>query len=171
MPISKELKNEIRTMYREGVRQEKLCTIFGVSRSSVCRVVKGSTRDLRDDKIRKLWREGETVEQIMRITGLKRCTVRKVTKGIKNGRWIRTPICEYCGDEFKQDRYKNSLYCRLECKRKAVARKLSDEKHERNEEIRKLRAEGMTLQAIGDKYGLSRQRVFLIVRIDETRPI
>ncbi len=44
---------------------------------------------------------------------------------------------------------------------------MSYKTHERNEEMRRLRDEGMTYQAIADKFGLSRQRVFAITRLDE----
>jgi hypothetical protein len=167
MDVSKKLKQEMRTLYRMGARQDKLCAAYDVSRSTVCRAVKGATRDLRDERIRTLWREGESLENIMLLTGLKRCAIRLVTKGIRNGRWVRTPMCAYCGKEFKQRRFNNGLYCRRECKRRGIAKKMSYKKHERNEEMRRLREEGMTYQAIADKYGLSKQRVYEITRLDE----
>ena len=64
MTATKDERQEIRTLYRMGAKQNKLCDAYDVSRSTVCRIVKGATRDLRDDRIRKLWRDGESLENI-----------------------------------------------------------------------------------------------------------
>jgi Mor family transcriptional regulator len=76
-------------------------------------------------------------------------------------------MCDYCGKEFKQRKFAKGMYCRHECKRRGIAKKLSYKKHERNEEIRKLRAEGLTYQSIGNQYKLTKQRVHAIVHLDE----
>ena len=167
MTATKDERQEILTLYRMGAKQNKLCAAYDVSRSTVCRIVKGATRDLRDDRIRKLWCDGESLENIARATNLKPGTIRIATKGIKNGRWIRIPMCDYCGKEFKQRKFTKGMYCRHECKRRGIAKKLSYKKHERNEDMRKMRADGLTYQSIGNKYKLTKQRVHAIVHLDE----
>lgn len=44
-------------------------------------------------------------------------------------------------------------------------------KQKRDEEIVKLRSQGMTYQAIGEKYGLTKQAVFFIVKEREKQEV
>jgi len=160
---------EVQTLYRMGATYKKLHQAYAQDCSihQMQRFCRGIPRDLRDQRILKMWEQGNTCKEIVAVTGFCTSTVRGVTKGTRGGRWKRVHNCKYCGKEFKQRRFNNSWYCRRECKRRGMARKMSSKKHERNEEMRRLRDEGMTYQEIADKFGLSRQRVFAIVRLDE----
>ena len=162
-------RHEIQTLYRLGASQKNLCPIYKehFSPSQIKRICYKLTRDLRDDRILRLWEEGKTCEDISDITNISVNIIRGVTKGIKGGRWKRVYNCKYCGQEFKQKRYVAGSFCRPECKRRSMSLTHSGTKKvKRNEEIRKLRAEGLTYESIGNQYNLSRQRVHAIVHLD-----
>ncbi len=162
---------EVQTLYRMGATYKKLhqayaqdCSIYQMRR-----FCKGLRRDLRDQRVLQLWEEGKTCEEIEHITNLTTCTIRRITKGVKGGRWKRVHNCNYCGKEFKQKRYAAGSFCRRECKRRSMSLHFSGgRKLKRNQEMHKLRADGMSYQLIADMYKISRQRVHQIVaRLDE----
>ena len=163
-----KIVDEIQTLYRMGVHCSKLyqhysqhCSIYQVRR--ICRRL---PRDLRENRILKMWSDGSTCNEIVSTTGLSISTVRSTTKGITGG-WKDTIFhCNYCGKEFEQRRFKNGSFCRRECKRRAIVKKLSLKKFKRYEEMCRLRSEGMTYQSIANQYNLSRQRVHAIVHLD-----
>lgn len=161
---------EVQMLYRMGATYKKLHQAYAqdCSLHQMQRFCKGIARDLRDQRILKMWEQGNTCKEIVAVTGFCTSTVRGITKGTKGGQWKRVHNCKYCGKEFKQKRYAAGSFCRRECKRRSMSLHFSGgKKLQRNEEIHKLRDEGMTYQAIADKFGLSRQRVFGIVRLDE----
>jgi len=160
------LKREVQTLYRMGATHRKLWSVYHghCNLNEIHMACRKLPRDLRNKRILELWAGGKTCKEICSSMGYGATTVRSVTKGIRGGRWDKTYFCNYCGKEFEQRRHKNSAYCRRECRRRAMSLKRSARKRERNVTILELRASGMTLQSIADRFDITRQRVWKIIQ-------